>query len=321
MSETPVWKKAAVTAVGGAVLVVGSIAFAGNYLYNFALNNKHKKGLAGDKEKQMDIGDSEDLLTKKQRENRQWVLERKKDMFIISEDHLILHGYRISAEEDQKKYAIICHGYKSRGWNMGAEAKAFYERGWNVILPDARSHGESDGKSVGMGWPERRDICCWIERILKEVPDAKILLFGFSMGAATVMMTSGEELPPQVKGIIEDCGYTSVWDEFGHQLKAMFHLPKFPVLPMASVITRLRASYSFKKASALEQVKKCDRPILFIHGEEDTFVPYAMLDELYEAANEPKEKLSVAGAGHGLSSIVAPELYWNTIDEFLEEYI
>ena len=158
---------------------------------------------------------------------------------------------------------------------------------------------------------------------MEQDPQAEIVLFGVSMGGATVMMTAGEaDLSPNVKCVIEDCGYSSVWDEFAGQLKEMFGLPTFPVLDAASLVTRVRAGWSFKEASAVEQLKKTSLPMLFIHGEDDTFVPYAMLDVVYGAcASADKERLSIPGAGHGGAAGTDPELYWATVEAFLDKHM
>ena len=173
-----------------------------------------------------------------------------------------------------------------------------------------------------MGWLERKDIVDWVGTLVEQDPEAEIVLFGVSMGGATVMMTAGEELPANVKCVIEDCGYSSVWDEFAGQLDELFGLPTFPVLDVASLVTQFRAGFGFKEASSVEQLKKTSLPVLFIHGEEDTFVPYSMLDLVYEACASPeKERLSVPGAGHGEASWEDPELYWSTVERFLAAHV
>lgn len=239
---------------------------------------------------------------------------------LISEDGLNLNAYYFPQAESHR-YAVVCHGYGGNAAQMAGSAMQFYEMGCSVLMPDARAHGESEGDYYGMGWLERKDLLGWIDQLVSADPDAQIVLFGISMGGATVMMTAGEQLPEQVKCIIEDCGYTSVWDEFSLQLQTLFGMPEFPLLYTADLVCRLRAGYGFQEASSVEQLKKAEVPMLFIHGEEDTFVPYSMLDQVYDAcASTEKERLSIPGAGHGAASSVEPELYWNTVESFMNKY-
>lgn len=244
----------------------------------------------------------------------------KKDLYMMSNDGFRLHAYKIKAKKNIKKYVIICHGYKGSACEMGKIAKVFHDWGYHVLLPDARAHGKSEGYYIGMGWPDRMDLLKWIHYVTGKDPDASLVLYGVSMGAATVMMASGEILPPQVTCVIEDCGYTSVWDEFAVQLKAMFHLPVFPFLHMVSGINKIRRGSTFQEESALNQIAKCKIPVLFIHGTEDTFVPFPMMEKLYSAASCVKEKLAVEGAGHALSRTAAPEIYWKSVEDFLKKY-
>lgn len=222
--------------------------------------------------------------------------------------------------KQQFKYVLVCHGYTSKAKHMAGFVNKFYSLGYNVLAADARAHGDSEGTKIGMGWPERFDVIEWIKLIISWDSNAQIILHGVSMGAATVLMASGEELPENVKVIIADCGYTSEWDEFKCEANAL-HIPWFPVLNAASVLSRLRDGYDFKQASALEKVKQSRIPTLFIHGSDDELVPYSMLDKLYSAAACEKECLTVNGAGHALSSSVEPELYWNTVESFIDKYL
>ena len=141
------------------------------------------------------------------------------------------------------------------------------------------------------------------------------------MGAATVMMASGENLPSNVRMVIEDCGYTSVWDEFKYELKYLFHMPAFPALYNANIITIIRAGYSLKKASCLKQIKKSKIPTLFIHGDKDKFVPFWMLDKLYEAASCKKQKYVAKGAAHPEAESIDPQKYWHTVRKFIKRYL
>ena len=251
-----------------------------------------------------------------------WILDQSNycDEEIESFDNLKLHGYKIN-NENSNVWVITVHGYMGSGAKMAFYAENFYNMGYNVLVPDLRGHGKSEGDYIGMGWNDRKDILRWIDLILKENNNAKIILHGVSMGGATVMMTSGEKLPENVKCIIEDCGYSSVVDEFEDKLKNIFNLPKTPILQAADLVSRVRAGYWFSDASSVNQLKKAKVPILFIHGDKDDFVPYDMLDKVYNAADVEKEKLVVEGAEHAKSAYVNPELYWNTISKFINKHL
>ncbi|MEB7454191.1 alpha/beta hydrolase [Lysinibacillus sphaericus] len=299
-------------------LIIGAGFFAGNYFYNLALNPDTDKTAVLDAPHNLIASNSDEAREKEARE--QWFNKHSEEKSIPSFDSLKLHAYSIQNSHPTDKWAIIFHGYSSDGTQMTKYAKQFYDMGYHVLIPDARGHGQSEGDYIGMGWHDRFDVVSWIDDIVNMNEDAEIVLFGVSMGGATVMMASGEDLPSNVKAIIEDCGYSSVWDEFSYQLQAIFHLPSFPIMQFSSVVTKLKAGYTLAEASAVDQVAKSKTPMLFIHGDNDTFVPSTMLDDVYEAANVPKQKLMVEGAGHGGAESLAGELYWETIQQFLETY-
>ena len=211
--------------------------------------------------------------------------------------------------------------FENTSIQQGNIVLAAYNRGYNVLMVDLRGHGESEGDYIGMGWHDRLDVIDWANYLIEKNPNCKIILHGVSMGGATVMMTTGEDLPGNIKVAIEDCGYTSIWDEFKMQLKELYNLPTFPVLNAASTVCKIKAEYILEEGSAVEQVRKSKTPTLFIHGELDSFVPFEMLDKVYEAANCKKEKLVIKGAAHAESASVNPELYWKTVDRFIEKNI
>lgn len=250
-----------------------------------------------------------------------WLDKNSKEVEIISKDGLKLKGYEIKNDNLSNVWVIAVHGYMSRGADMVKYVQEFNKFGYNSLIVDLRSYGKSEGKYIGMGWLDHYDLEMWIEKIVDENKDCKIILYGISMGAATVMMTLGDILPDNVKVAIEDCGYTSVWDEFRLHIKRIFHISAFPLLNIASLISKIRVGYSFKEASSVKQIKKCKTPTLFIHGKNDKFVPYYMLNEIYSNAKCLKEKLEIEDAAHAESSSVHPELYWKTIREFVKKYI
>lgn len=241
--------------------------------------------------------------------------------YIESSDRLKLHAYIVNQNKSSDKWAIIVHGYGDSGKLMSAKAKYFYQMGYNVLIPYLRGHGKSEGEYIGMVWKDRLDIINWINFIIKNNSNSKIVLHGTSMGASTVLMASGEDLPSNVNAIIADCAYTSIWDVFSYELETYLKLPSSYILNVTNIVTQLKAGYSLREGSTLDAVKKSTVPILYIHGDIDKFVPYSMMNELYNATNSPKEKLTVERAEHANSDLVAPFLYWLTIKDFVEQYV
>lgn len=297
------------------VVILGVGGLVGNYFYNLALNPFTSKDMI--------FGDDDDDTSLEVEADVNWLIKDSNyiDTYITSSDNLKLHAYEVKNENKTDKWAIVVHGYTSEGKLLTSKAKHLYNMGYNVLVPDLRSHGTSEGNYIGMGWHDRLDIIDWINYIVKNNPKSEIALHGTSMGSATVLMVSGEKLPSNVKAIVADCGYTSVYDEFSYQLKQLFNLPAFPIMNFSDVVTHIRAGYCLNDASAINQVKKSTTPILYIHGDKDDFVPYYMMDELYNATNSEKEKLTIEGGEHANSDLVNPKLYWSTVNSFLEKYI
>jgi fermentation-respiration switch protein FrsA (DUF1100 family) len=242
---------------------------------------------------------------------------------IRSEDGLKLVGYYLPAERRADKTVILAHGYAGRGFDMAGFAEYYREQlGYNVLMPDARGHGASEGEYVGFGWPDRRDYLLWIAWVLERVGnDSRIVLHGVSMGASTVLMASGEDLPDNVDCIIEDCGYTSLDDELTYQLKRIYHVGRDPSVPELSKLMEEKVGYSVADASAIKQVLKSTTPTLFIHGDADSFVPIEMARRLYDACAASKEILIVRGAGHAESAVVDPKGYEERVAAFLKEHV
>ena len=296
----------------------------GNYFVNFALvrNDDNEFDISPDADKSIpdfvkdeiaeNIGKEENLV-------QEWLKTVSTNTVnILSDDNLKLIADKYYTESNSNKWVIIVHGYGGNRKTMRSYAVHYFNEGYNVLIPDLRAHGESEGKYIGMGWLDRNDLLLWIDYIIKENPNAEIVLHGVSMGAATVMMTSGENLPNQVKAIIEDCGYTSVWDIFEDELDALFGLDAFPVLYMSEFVAKIRVGYDFSDASAIKQVEKCKIPILFIHGDKDTFVQTHMAYDLYDAANCEKDLFIVEDAGHAEAKNRNPEAYFEKVFQFLK---
>lgn len=300
------------------LVALGSIGFVGVgwYFYELAINPTTSKEMIF----QSAAGENTDPAKE---EANKWLKEDMdyEDWYMESRDNLRLHAYALKNPKPSKVWIIGVHGYMGNGLDMARCAKVYYDAGFNMLMPDLRGHGDSEGDYVGMGWPDRLDLIDWVNVLIEKDPDIQVVLYGVSMGGATVMMASGESLPTQVKAIIEDCGYSSAWEEFSYILAEVFEVAPQPALFAANIVTRALAGYWISEASSVKQVARSTTPILFIHGEEDTFVPFFMLDKVYEAANCQKEKLVVKGAGHAASAEMEPELYTKTVTDFLNKYI
>ena len=239
------------------------------------------------------------------------------DVWIKSEDGLKLHGTWFPVG-DKTKVVICFHGYTSQGMNDYIGLSGYYlKHGYSMLLVDERAHGQSEGEYVGFGCLDRKDAMRWIDWVLKECSEeAQILLHGTSMGASTVLMASGLELPSQVKGIVSDCAFTSPKYVFTHVLHTMYHLPAFPMIQIADRVNKKKAGYGLDECNAAREVQKATVPILFIHGEADTFVPYRMCGEIYENCTSPKQMLSVPGAAHAESYYKDTVAYEQALDRF-----
>lgn len=234
------------------------------------------------------------------------------------------HATYILAPRPTDRVALLVHGYEDNGMGMMHIASIYHHMGFNLLLPDLHAHGRSEGEAVQMGWLDRLDVMRWMEVANSRFGrdgSSRMVLHGVSMGAATVMCVSGETLPSYVKCFVEDCGYTSAWDEFEGELHDRFGLPAFPLLHACSALCRVRYGWSFDEASPLRQVARCHKPMLFIHGERDTFVPFSMLARLYAAKPQPKAQWVSTGSIHARSFHDHPVAYAAHVRAFVGQYI
>lgn len=286
----------------------------GGFFYLFALRRKRKRRAPAKRSQKPYSG------PKTFRMDRDWLRETaKQDVYLTSRDGLRLHAYLLP-QGDYRNFVVICHGYRAHAASTAHYARHFYEAGASLLLIDARAHGESEGRSIGMGWPERLDVVDWIAELNRRYNHPGIALFGVSMGGAAVLNAAGEALPENVRCIVSDCAYVSLKDEFLHQLRSFYHLPG-AFLYLSDPVCRLLALYSpLRDGDGCAQLERCKRPVLLIHGGADDFVPPEMLDRAWNAIPGPKERLIVPGAGHAESAIAAPQLYWETVDAFWKKY-
>lgn len=251
-----------------------------------------------------------------------WVrnCKSREDLYINSIDELKLHAHYIKADTDSHKYAIVIHGVNSDAEYMGNYAEHYHNMGINVLLPDNRGFGGSEGDYTGYGYFDRLDILEWIYHIIKEDKDARILIHGVSMGAAITLMTTGEHLPENVVFAVADSSYTNLYEEFGDVYKQGKHPIPFALsFFIIRVLVLIRCGYDIKKVDVLSAVAKSNTPTLFIHGDEDKFIDPQMCARLYEKCSAPKQYCLILGADHVEGVYVDPEKYWNKIEGLMEK--
>ncbi|MCM1123088.1 MAG: alpha/beta hydrolase [Eubacterium sp.] len=239
---------------------------------------------------------------------------------VVSDDGYTLVATEFYADVDSHLWTLVLHGYTGWKEEMYPFACWYHEEGYHVIVPDLRCQGESEGDFIGMGWTDHYDCNLWIDYILSQDAEARIVIHGQSMGASTALMMTGEDnLSDHVIAVVSDCAYTDAYSMFGDKVTEWFSLPAFPLVDSARIALLLRGGYDLSDASALNAVAKSSTPTLFIHGASDAMIAAQMSQELYDAATCPKELLIVEGAGHAQAQDKDPDAYYGTIREFLEE--
>jgi len=240
---------------------------------------------------------------------------------IQSNDGLTLSA-RYYHNRDGAPLAIGFHGYKSC-WltDFCGGADIAFQMGQNVLLIDERAHGKSQGRTITFGIKERQDLLCWLEYALNRFgPDVKILLYGVSMGGATVVMASELDLPENVKGIVADCPYSAPLDvilEVGRQTGYPVKLIK----PFVILGAKIYGGFDIRETSGAEAVRHAKVPILIIHGEDDTFVPPEMSRVIQEANPDMVTRHTFPGAYHALSYMVDTPRYRALVKAFMENVL
>ena len=254
----------------------------------------------------------------------QWMREVEamdsRELEITSHDGLKLYGSYYEYEKGAPT-EIMFHGYRGNGKRdlSGGVVRAF-KQGRSALIVDHRASGRSEGHVVTFGINESRDCLLWVECAIREIdPDAKIILTGISMGAATVMIAAGkEELHKNGVAVIADCGYTSAEEIIKNTMRDM-KLPADLLYPFAILGGRLFGGFNINETSPIESMKKCKVPVIFLHGDADGFVPFDMSQRNFDACAAEKKRLSpIKGAAHGVAYPTDPDTYLSELAEFFD---
>ena len=242
------------------------------------------------------------------------------DLYIDSFDNLKLHALFIN--NNTNKTIICVHGYKAKDglYDFGMSANFLNSLGYNLLFVDNRAHGLSQGKYIGFGILDSIDVNSWVDYLVTNKNQDSIVLYGMSMGGATVLNTdSSPSDSSPIKAIIADCGFASGYDEVTYQIKKMFHLPPFPIIPISNVLLKLLAHYSLKEKEAYKSIKNYKNNLLIIHGSRDHFVPTSDAYKIFDNATCKKKLLIIEDASHAKSYLKDTKLYEKTVREFLNE--
>ena len=257
-------------------------------------------------------------------QQQKWLAADTKTWHLKAKDGTKLVGSYLPATQATNKTVIVIHGFGVDHKAMAPYGEMFHRMGYNVLMPDNRAAGKSEGKYIGYGYLDAKDYKGWINEVIaKNGKQIQITVMGASMGGATTMMLSGMNPPKQVQAYVEDSGYTSVADELHYEAGNMYGLPDWLaniLIPVVSGYSKVLAGYSYGEADAEKLLAQNKRPMLFIHGDNDKFVPTKFMKPVYEASNGPKEKYLVPGAAHVESYRTNPVKYEATVQMFLNKY-
>lgn len=250
-----------------------------------------------------------------------WIKEIRemehRDVSITSHDKLKLCGKYY----EYKKGApieILFHGYKGCAESdLSGSIYRCYTLGHSALIVDHRASGASEGRVITFGAKESLDCVDWVNFVINNInPDAKIVITGISMGAATVMTASSLPMPKNVVGVIADCGYTSTKEIITKVMNDM-KLPGKLLYPFARLGAILFGGFDPDKQSPIKSMAKCKLPIVFFHGDADDFVPCSMSIDNYNTCIATDKTLVISpGAGHGLCFLKDMDTFFRVLTEY-----
>ncbi len=308
------------TKVATALGVTAALAALGNCACDIAI--KRPNPLKSGKAEMREVYIKRSQIRK--RNNQHFYDCNPEDIDITSVNGCKMRAWFLPAKKPSKRFVICVHGYKCNGPDEFSHFAPFYHNdlGYNYLLPDLTGHGRSEGDYIGFGSFDAKNILLWVDYLINRFgEDIEIILHGISMGAATVMNCNEMSPPDQVKIIIEDCGFTSASEVIDNTLKDRLGFSFKPAVYLGSLFSKLKAGYFFDESNPLKNMNKAKNPILFVHGEDDTFVPFEYGKRLYEACTVEKDCLWVPNTVHAFSYYNAKDEYEAKIKEFIHKHM
>ena len=274
-----------------------------------------------------DIDDMENPVNKPLEEHKNEIneaMEYVKNLPFEWVETVSFDGLKLKAryfDNNSDKTIFLFHGYRAAALrDFSCAIKMYRSLGFNILMCDQRSHGRSEGKLITFGVKESRDVLEWIDFVSVKYNPQKIVISGISMGATTVMLACGYNLPKTVKAVIADCGFSSPVDIIKKVAKKIIKVNPSFLIPILNLECKLFGKFSLYVNTA-DALKKSNIPVLFIHGKNDTLVPFEMSELSFESAPEGSKLLLVENAGHGLSFMVDKQRVIKEITEFFERNV
>ena len=281
--------------------------------------NGNLKSLEGMKESQIVLSNKNDEMESA----KDWIIDAKPEKITMeSDDGYIFVARRIVVNKDGDNWVVLLHGYNGNMEDVYDIARRYADKDYNVLIPDLRASGESEGSFIGMGWLDRLDVINWIDVIIADNPSANIAIHGVDMGADTALMVSGEPIKSNIKAIVAEGAYTSAWDVLQKEFKLRHEKwPVFPMMEMVNPVAKLWGGYTLREASAVNQVAKTSVPILLIQGGQDTYVTETMANELNESVASAHELVVIPSGMHGDCRYADSDTYYNKVFDFVNAHM
>ncbi|MDR1733385.1 MAG: alpha/beta fold hydrolase [Oscillospiraceae bacterium] len=309
-----------VLGIGAALFAVSQLATAFVLLRVTLMRAKEQKGTgSGDR----DIK----TIRNEERDNTAaaFLARNPETMEMQSFDGLNLKAYYWSAPKPTRRFILLAHGYHVDGCGEWGAFLPFYidRLGCNVLMPDQRCHGRSEGKYTAFSGLEWRDFLDWAQLLVDRFgADIQICLHGISMGAATVMLCNGHNPPPQVKCVIEDCGFSNGFEELYTASANLYHYRFRPTVYALNLWAKCLIHTDLKKdADPLGFIPQAKAPMLFIHGITDDLIPAAMCEALYAACGAEKEMLLLPDCEHDMAYYTDRPAYEAAVSKLLENHM
>ena len=321
-------KKSARRILIGSGIAAAGVGLAGTvhravtkYMVNVALDREVPKHISGAEQKLSGSEISKELLQTLRASGEALAARGGQTIELTARDGTRLVGHWFE-QEHADRVIVAMHGWRSCWCNdFGIVADFWFDNGCSVLFAEQRGQGETGAAEMGVGLLERHVCVEWAKWVNEETGEAlPVYLCGVSMGASTVMMAAGLELPKNVRGIIADCGYTSPEAIWKHVAKDNLRLSYGTRSAAANDLCRKKIQMGIDDYSCVDAMQECEVPVLFVHGTDDRFVPIEMTYENYKACAGPKRLFVVPGAGHGMSYSVDTQGYQNALRQFWADF-